>query len=320
MKKATRFPLYPHRAGWQHHSMKCLLSSAICITLWQGIAISQETPNDGITPVPKEVTDEIEKFADRPHVEAPAAPADLLDEAHIREESGLNEFTAPSIAKIFDSLQSLAPLPIADCKREIPKRMPLDRADLAIEIGFLIADGFLIVQNSQMGDVEALAKELSRYGKGLGAGEKVSRHAASLLQSAKDNNVDQLKKELTATQKDVENELVGLRDTDLAHLISLGGWLRALQVSATSVDKQFSLPRAKEIMREDIADYYTEMLGSLHPDIAARPNVVRMREILSDLRNTMFFDETKPPTQQIIADIRKSANDLITLASLRIDK
>ena len=132
--------------------------------------------------------------------------------------------------------------------------------------------------------------------------------------------MEELKKLLNATQKDVENELVGLRDTDLAHLISLGGWLRALHVSATSVEKQFTVPRAKELMREDIADYYTEMLGSLHPDIAERPNMVRMREILSDLRNTMIFDEAKPPNQKIITDIRKSAAELVDLASKRIGK
>jgi hypothetical protein len=198
--------------------------------------------------------------------------------------------------------------------------MPLDRAELAIEIGFLIADGFLIVQNSQMGEVEALAKELSSYGKSLGTGEKVSQHTAALLQSAKDNNVDQLKTLLAATQKDVENELVGLRDTDLAHLISLGGWLRALHVSATAVEKQFSIPRAKELMREDIADYYTDMLGSLHPEIAERTNFVRMREILSDWRNTLFFDENNPPDQKSITEIRKSAAEMIEFASKRIGK
>jgi hypothetical protein len=314
MKKVTRFLLYLHPARWHHCAMKHLLFAAIGTIFWQ------EAPVEDIAPVPKEVIDDIEKNADKPHDEAPAAPKDLLDEAHIREESGLNDFTAPSIAKIFDSLQNLAPLPLTDCKRERPKRMPLDRADLAIEIGFLIADGFLIVQNSQMGEVEELAKELINYGKSLGAGEKVSRHAAGLLQSAKDNNVVQLKKELTGTQKDVENELVGLRDTDLAHLISLGGWLRAFHVSATAVDKQFSILRAKELMREDIADYYTEMLGSLHPEIAERPNVVRMREILSDLRNTMFFDEANPPNQKTITDISKSAAELIKLASIRIGK
>ncbi len=259
---------------------------------------------------------------DEPESTQPVAPEDLLDDDHVREELAVNDFTAPSIAKVFDSLQQLAPLPMADVERKVPERMPLDRADLAVEIGFLIADGFLIVQANDMGKVEPLAKELSRYGKALGAGERVSRHVASLLESAKNNKPDQLKKELAATQKDVEKELVALRDTDLAHLISLGGWLRALHVASTAVKKQYSPARAKELMREDIADYYTETLGTLHPRISERPNFVEMREILSGLRNDMVMDETekKVVTEAMVNSILAKSAKLVELASKRVDE
>jgi hypothetical protein len=259
---------------------------------------------------------------EEPETTQPVAPEDLLDDDHVREELAVNDFTAPSIAKVFDSLQNLAPLPMADVERKIPERMPLDRADLAMEIGFLIADGFLIVQANDLAKVEPLAKELSRYGKALGAGERVSRHVASLLDSAKNNKPDQLKKELAATQKDVEKELVALRDTDLAHLISLGGWLRALHVASTAVKKQYSPARGKELMREDIADYYTETIGTLHPRISERPNFVEMREILSGLRNDMVMDDTekKVVTEAMVASILAKSAKLVELASKRVSE
>jgi hypothetical protein len=252
---------------------------------------------------------------------APVTPEDLIDDEHVREELAVNDFTAPSIAKVFDTLQSLAPLPVADLERTIPERMPLDRADLAIEIGFLIADGFLVVQANDLNKVEPLAKDLSRYGKALGAGERVSRHVAALLESAKNNKPDQLKKELAATQKDVELELVTLRDTDLAHLISLGGWLRALHVASTAVHKQYSPERAKELMREDIADYYTETLGTLHPRISERPNFKEMREIMSTLRNEMVLDEDQktPVGKEAVDSILAKSAKLVTLASKRVE-
>lgn len=259
---------------------------------------------------------------EEPEDAAPATPEDLIDDAHVREELAVNDFTAPSIAKVFESLQKLTPLPMADVERKLADRMPLDRADLAMEIGFLIADGFLVVQAGDLAKVEPLAKELSRYGKALGAGERVSRHVASLLESAKNNKPDQLKKELAATQKDVELELVVLRDTDLAHLISLGGWLRALNVASTAVQKQYTPERAHELMREDIADYYTETLGTLHPRISERPNFVEMREILSGLRNDMVMEEgqKKPVTQEKVASILAKSSKLVTLASKRVDE
>lgn len=247
----------------------------------------------------------------------PAIPADLVEDAHVREELGVNEFTAPSISKVFDTLKALAPLNTSDSPHKIPERMPLDRADLAVEIGFLIADGFLIVQNNQLEKVEGLAAELTRYGKALGAGDRVNRHAASLLESARQQKVEQLKIELTATQKDVEAELVALRDADLAHLISLGGWIRALEVATIAVDKQFTTERAKHLMREDIADYYTESIASLVPAISERANYKAMRDILSGLRNEMVVEEGKPITAAKIAEIRKQASRLVELSLQR---
>jgi hypothetical protein len=241
-------------------------------------------------------------------------PADLLDDPHVREELAINEFTAPSISKLFDTLQFLMPLPLLETELKMPERMPLDRADLAIELGFLIADGFLVVQAEQLEKVEDLATKLTRYGKALGAGDRVNRHAASLLDSAKNKDVAQLKKELSSTQRDVEAELVILRDADLAHLISLGGWIRALQVSTVAVDKQFSAERARKVMREDIADYYTESVAGLEPRISERPNYRAMRDVLAGLRAEMVVREGEDPTPETLKEIREQAQKLVQLA------
>jgi hypothetical protein len=40
--------------------------------------------------------------------------------------------------------------------------------------------------------------------------------------------------------------LVALRDQKMAHLISLGGWLRGLEISAAAVDRGSSRPNAPE--------------------------------------------------------------------------
>ncbi len=244
-------------------------------------------------------------------------PADLRDDPHVREELGVNEFTAPPIAKLFNTLQFLMPLPVVETERKMPARMPMDRADLAIELGFLIADGFLVVQAEQLEKVETLAKDLTRYGKALGAGDRVNRHAASLLDSAKQKNVEQLKTELSATQRDVEDELLTLRDADLAHLISLGGWIRALEVSTVAVDKQFSEERARKVMREDIADYYTDSVAGLEPRISERPNYLAMRNLLAGLRTEMVLKDGEQPTAEMMKEIRKQAAKLVSLALQR---
>jgi hypothetical protein len=244
-------------------------------------------------------------------------PIDLLDDAIISEELAVNQFTAPSISKMFDTLQFLTPLPIAEVERKMPARMSQDRADLAIELGFLIADGFLMVQAGQLQDVEKTAKDLTRYGKALGAGDRVNRHAAGLLESAKDGDVAQLKIELSSTQKDVEDELVTLKDPDLAHLISLGGWIRALEVSSVAVEKQFSPERARKVMRKDIAEYYSDCITGLEPKISARPNYSALRDLLEGLSRKMNLENDQEPTPESMKEIRRIASQLVELALKR---
>ncbi|MFK7908994.1 MAG: hypothetical protein AB8F34_00170 [Akkermansiaceae bacterium] len=246
-----------------------------------------------------------------------AVPDDLIDDPHVREELGVNEFTAPSIKKIFDDLDKLAPLPADELVHKMPKRMPLNRTDLALEIGFLIADGFIAVQAGQMNKIEPLAKELSRYGRALGAGERVNRHAASLLESARKNDVAALKKELRATQRDVETDLIHLRDVDLAHLISLGGWARALEVGSHAVKKKYTPARAKTLYREDIADYYEGMIGALDPRVSEREDIDKMRKIIAGLRHLMILGEDGKPTQEGVNQIAESARELAKQALKR---
>lgn len=244
-------------------------------------------------------------------------PDDLIDDADLQLELAVNKFTAPSISKMFNTLQFLMPLPVAEVERKMPGRMSPDRSDLAIELGFLIADGFLMVQAGQMGEVENLAKVLTRYGKALGAGDRVNRHAAGLLESAKKGEVPQLKIELASTQKDVEDELVALKDADLAHLISLGGWIRALEVSAVAVDKQFSPERARKVMRKDIAEYYADCITGLEPKISARPNYQGIRNLLKDLTKQMDLEDGREPTPETIKEIRRVSAQLVELALKR---
>jgi len=251
---------------------------------------------------------------EREPVARPAVPDDLIDDPHVREELGVNMFTAPSIKRIFDDLDQLAPLPADELVHAMPKRMPLNRTDLALEIGFLIADGFMAVQAGQMEKIEPLAKELSRYGRALGAGERVNRHAASLLENARKSNVEALKKELTETQRDVETDLIHLRDVDLAHLISLGGWIRALEVGSHAVEKKYTVERAKHLYRDDIADYYEGSIGSLDPRISERPDLKAMRTIIIGLRQTMLLQKQAEPTEKGVQEIAAAARKLATLA------
>ncbi|MEN8693358.1 MAG: hypothetical protein ACN4GG_05045 [Akkermansiaceae bacterium] len=246
--------------------------------------------------------------------EKPEIPEDLLDDDHFRSESALNEFTVPSISKVFDELEKISPLAYTNDHLKQHARLPLDRTQLATRLGTLIADGFIAVQTGHSEDVPTIASHLSRYAKALGAGDRIKRHVAALLDHAENKDLPALKTALAATQRDVERELVSLRDPDLSHLISLGGWLQALEAASSAVDKKFTEERARALFREDVADYYSESIGSLNPAISGLPHVKKMREFLQGLRNAMTLGEEEKPTPESIKEIKEIATKLADFA------
>src|ERR1700722_13782601 len=74
---------------------------------------------------------------------AQGRPKDDIE--HIREELGVNDFTAPSIEIVFRELNELKPIPFDKVWRDLPDATPQNRPRLALEMGAIIADGFLAV-------------------------------------------------------------------------------------------------------------------------------------------------------------------------------
>ena len=244
----------------------------------------------------------------------PEIPQDLLDDEHFRADTALNEFTVPSIAKVFDELEKVSPLSYDSAHLKKHEHLPFDRSLIAIRLGTLIADGFIAVQTGNAEDVPEIAAHMSRYAKALGAGERIKKHAAALLDHAKAKDLPKLKRALASTQRDVEQELASLRDPDLSHLISLGGWLEALGSAAHAVDQKYTPERALTLFREDIADYYAESIGSLNPEISSRPHMVKMRELLQGLRSAMILEENAKPTAAQVKEVTEVSTELVKIA------
>jgi hypothetical protein len=205
-----------------------------------------------------------------PLTPATAQEEPITEQGYEREELGVNAYTAPSIARIFQQLDELKPLPFEQLQREFPKASPASREQKGLIFGGLVADGFLIVEAERKSAVDNLGRVLTREARGLGVADRVTRHSASLTELARRGDWLAVRKELIATQADVEQAMVELRDQKMAHLISLGGWLRGLEISAGAVELDFSPQRAKVLAQQDLVDYFAGELKTLPPTVTHR--------------------------------------------------
>src|SRR5436305_5451550 len=220
---------------------------------------------------------------------------------HEREELGLNPYTAPSVAEIFQQLDDLKPLPYEQLKREFPQAAHASREQMGMVFGGLVADGFLIVEAQKSNLVEDLGRVLLRQARSLGVGDRVMRHSASLTELGKKGNWPAVRHELIATQQDVEQAMTDLRDQKMAHLISLGGWLRGLEICAGAVETNYTTDRAAALWQRDLINYFAEEIKTLPPAVAHKPLFEKVRAGVGTIRDLLNHAPEKLTLDQVKA-------------------
>ena len=238
-------------------------------------------------------------------------PDELLEDPHVREEFGVNKFTTPSIRKIFDELRRLRPLPYDELKRAVPETPPQDRTKLALKVGLLIADGLFAVEAEQFYDLEPVGRSLLAHAKGLGSSTKISSHMKSMLEKGALSDWDELKEELAKTQKDVEKEMVMIRDVDAANLISLGGWLRALEIGTASSLNPYDPEKAAILAKPDVVEYFVLNMETLEPRIQHSDLVKHIREELLVIQKKIDIPEQEILSEEEVRDLRVQVEALV---------
>ncbi|MCB1205925.1 MAG: hypothetical protein KDN18_16805 [Verrucomicrobiae bacterium] len=245
----------------------------------------------------------------------PQIPDELLEDEHLREEMGVNKFTTPSIRKIFEDLRKLRPLPYDELKRPIPEQPPQDRTKLALLMGVLLADGFFAVEAEQFYDLEPIGRSLLNHGKVLGSGTRISSHMKSLLEKGAVGQWDALKDELYQTQKDVEKEMVLIRDVDAANLISLGGWLRAVEIACASSLGPYDPAKAALLAKPEVVEYFVLNLETLEPRIQKNQLVARIRTRLLEMQAKVDLPKGQILSEEEVTELSAMVEELVNQIS-----
>lgn len=274
----------------RHFSTRlCLVGLFTALTIvgsWAQTPAPEAPPKPPVPPLPGQEGQQM------------AIPDDLLGDEHVREEFGVNQFTTPSIRKLFEMLDGLGKLSYDALKRPISRQTPSDRVLVSLGLGTLIADGFLIVQCEKVEAMEDVGRALIKYAKVLGTGNRMNRHTQSLFEHSIEGHWDDLRTELAMTQADVEAEMVQLRDVDIAHLVSLGGWLRAFEIATRSVSDNYAPEKTLRLLRKDIAEYYMMSLESLSPRLQNNESLKALHSGFQALIPLLDVPEDKPLTPE----------------------
>jgi hypothetical protein len=244
---------------------------------------------------------------------------EAASEDFLRDESGVNDITAPSIKQILKDFSSFNPVPL-DIIAENPRDSVYDnRLQTSLHIGALVADGFMLTIAERSQDIQDIGRALIRQSRALGVGDRLTKRSKSLFEYSDKGDWEGMREELIRAQADVEKSLLDLHDEQMSHMISLGGWLRGFQLAANSCSQNYSPDRALVLGRVEIMDYYVDRLDTLHPRLKKTEFVATITSQIKSLRDLAAEAHGRPPTEAEVKKMRDLANATESVALGPVD-
>ncbi len=238
---------------------------------------------------------------------------------HMREELGVNEVTAPDIQKLLLDLDAFRPIPMEILDENDREATFPNRFQTGLHFGALVADGFVIVIAQRPQDIEDIGRALIRQSQSLGVGSSLLTRAKSLVDQGKAGNWMALREELIATQGDIEASMMALRDEEMAHVISFGGWLRGFQLAANATAANYTPTRAEGLKRPDVISYFIDRLETLNPRLRKTELVTQLTANMKILKSEVDGIGERPPSQTEVEEMRDLANEMESLALSKVD-
>lgn len=242
---------------------------------------------------------------------ADAAP-DLTAE-QMASAATLDQLTVPSPGELFAALGKQA-----KPNWNFETRGPLgaaysDRAQVALNLGGLIADGYIAVEAMDSQQVKNLGRDILGLAKVLGISKEILARGSSITQFADNNDWNSLKEELEATQNEAKQAMDSLHDEELVTLVSLGGWIRGTQVVSDVVLRNFSPQNAAILRQPQLVGFLRAKLAAMSPSSKDKPLLKSIDDGLANIEKLVTFPLGGTASKEDIVKLHDQASDLVKL-------
>lgn len=177
-----------------------------------------------------------------------------------------------------------------------------NRPQIALNLGSLIADGFIAVEAKDSQQVKNIGTDIIKLAKALGVSENVLSRGNSINEFAENDEWDALQEELEATQNEVKSSMQSHRDQDLIILVSVGGWIRGTQAVSAAVMQNYDERAAKVLRQPALVSFIQSKIADISPDMRDEPLIKDVSGELPAIEKLVTFPAGKAPSAD---DVRK---------------
>ena len=141
-----------------------------------------------------------------------------------------------------------------------------DQAQIATLLGVVIAEGFIAMEAEDSAEVKDLGRTVLTLARGLGVEDRALRRSRSIIEFADKNEWAAARQEWDGVLSDIEGGMIELKSTQLAQLVSVGGWLRGTEALSALVRQKYSSQGSALIQQPVLIDYLEKELLAMSSD------------------------------------------------------
>jgi hypothetical protein len=222
----------------------------------------------------------------------------------------VDEVLVPVPSEVFSVLKKLG---TPDWKKLMEHSATLgtttDRTALALQLGTVVADGFVAVEAASAPEVEKIGRLVLKLSGALGVQEAVSPHCDAILTASKSGSWDEVRSELEKVQATARQSMDDSRDSALAQCVSLAGWMRGTEVMTAAIKAHYTADTADLLRQPTITASFRQTLKTLRAE-NKNARLTPLSEGLDALHRLMQ-PETETPGESEVDEIHETASELV---------
>ena len=240
---------------------------------------------------------------------APTSNAPLSAD-ELKQAASIDALTVPTPGEFFAAIEKGGKPNWSSQYRPPVSIKSTNRAQTALNLGTLIADGYIAVEAQDGQQVKNVGKDVLTLAKKLSVSQSVLARGESISQFAESNAWNQLNEELEATQNEVKKALQENRDTDLITLVSIGGWVRGTQVVTGLILQNYNPDDAKLLRQPALVGFLNAKLTQLPDRLRNDPLVQKVKNDIDSIQKMVSYPADHIPTVDEVKQLNDAASKL----------
>ncbi|MEA3189318.1 MAG: hypothetical protein QOD99_3148 [Chthoniobacter sp.] len=235
-----------------------------------------------------------------------------LTAAEMAKAGKIDALTVPTPGELMAALNKIAKPNWQERYRQPIPTAFTSRPQIALNLGGLIADGYLAVEATDSQQVKNIGKDIVSLAKTLGVSENVLRRGKSITDFSENNDWSALKEELEATQNEVKLAMEEQHDDALVTLVTLGGWVRGTEVVSGWIVDNYSPAAAKLLRQPAVVGFLHAKMETLPEKMRAEGIVKGVEKKLVEIEQQVSFPREQAPTRDDVKKLKAAASEIMT--------